>query len=235
MKNIYELNQNIYITSDEEIKEGDWFLEKAGRQYPIHWNDVDKLNRHCKKIILTTDPLLDGVQAIDDEFLELFVKNPSCEFVNIKLFKKFEGENEVESIYKIIIPKEEPKIISDWLEQNRNPEIDKQVEKEADQLSKQETLEEKLDKIVSKEPSKFWKESDERLEVNKSMADEIKTIEYTLKSIFKKDEITSDDVISANRLFKKWKKLTKYKEDTSFIVESVLDNEPIWQVKQIEK
>jgi hypothetical protein len=27
---------------------------------------------------------------------------------------------------------------------------------------KKETLEEKLDKIVSKEPSKFWKESDER-------------------------------------------------------------------------
>jgi hypothetical protein len=83
MKNIYELNQNIYITSDEEIKEGDWFLEKAGRQYPIHWNDVDKLNRHCKKIILTTDPLLDGVQAIDDEFLEWFSKNPDCKFVPI--------------------------------------------------------------------------------------------------------------------------------------------------------
>jgi hypothetical protein len=83
MKNIYELNQNIYITSDEEIKEGDWFLEKAGRQYPIHWNDVDKLNRHCKKIILTTDPLLDGVQPIDDEFLQWFVKNPSCENIPI--------------------------------------------------------------------------------------------------------------------------------------------------------
>jgi len=83
MKNIYELNQNIYITSDEEIKEGDWFLEKAGRQYPIHWNDVDKLNRHCKKIILTTDPLLDGVQAIDDEFLEWFTKNPTCENIPI--------------------------------------------------------------------------------------------------------------------------------------------------------
>jgi len=247
-------NQNMYITSDEIVTEystGLYFIDVyTGRNDVFSPIKIDKDSIHaapfhsymnngnmCKKIILTTDQDLikDGVQAIEEDFLNWFVKNPSCEFVNIKLFKKFEGENEVESIYKIIIPKEEPKIISDWLEQNRNPEIDKQVEKEADQLSKQETLEEKLDKIVSKEPSKFWKESDERLEVNKSMADEIKTIEYTLKSIFKKDEITSDDVISANRLFKKWKKLTKYKEDTSFIVESVLDNEPIWQVKQIEK
>ena len=83
MKNIHVLKQYIYIASDEEIKEGDWFLEKAGRQYPIQWNGVDKLNRHCKKIILTTDPLLHGVQAIDDEFLEWFVKNPTCENIPI--------------------------------------------------------------------------------------------------------------------------------------------------------
>jgi len=36
----------------------------------------------------------------------------------------------------------EQNIISDWLEKNRNPEIDKQVEMEAKQLSKQETFEE---------------------------------------------------------------------------------------------
>ena len=34
--------------------------------------------------------------------------------------------------------KEEPNIISDWLEQNKNPEIDKQVDKELEYLSKQE-------------------------------------------------------------------------------------------------
>ena len=106
MKNIYELNQNIYITSDEEIKEGDWFLEKAGRQYPIHWNDVDKLNRHCKKIILTTDPLLDGVQAIDDEFLEWFTKNPSREYVNFISYGNEKGTKD----YELIIPKEVPNL-----------------------------------------------------------------------------------------------------------------------------
>ena len=63
------------------------------------------------------------------------------------------------------------------------------------------------------------------------MEDEIKTIEYTLRNIFNKEKITKSDVNSANRLFKKWKKLTKYKEDNSFIVDTVLDNEPIWQTK----
>jgi len=104
MKNIYTLDQIIYITSDEEIKEGDWFLEKAGRQYPIHWNDVDKLNRHCKKIILTTDPLLDGVQAIDDEFLEWFTKNPSREYVNFTSHGNEKGTKD----YELIIPKQVP-------------------------------------------------------------------------------------------------------------------------------
>jgi hypothetical protein len=98
-------NQHIYITTDGEIKEGDWFLEKAGRQYPIQWNGIDKLNRHCKKIILTTDPLLDGVQAIDDEFLEWFVKNPSREYVN---FTSHGNEKRTKD-YELIIPKEVPK------------------------------------------------------------------------------------------------------------------------------
>ena len=101
-------NQHIYITTDEEIKEGDWFLEKAGRQYPIQWNNVDKLNRHCKKIILTTDPSLDGVQDIDDEFLQWFVKNPTCEYVEVRdVSMQYHEEGYHE--YKIYIPKEVPK------------------------------------------------------------------------------------------------------------------------------
>jgi hypothetical protein len=80
-------NKNIYITNSEKIKEGDWFLTKT--------NDVLKVQKPekgyepiGKKIILTTDQQLidDGVQAIDDEFLEWFVKNPSCEYVNIEKY-----------------------------------------------------------------------------------------------------------------------------------------------------
>ena len=44
--------------------------------------------------------------------------------------------------------KEEPNMISDWLEQNRNPEIDKQVEKELEYISRQEI---KLEEVFNDE------------------------------------------------------------------------------------
>ena len=89
--------QHIYITSDEEAKEGDYFLydeteiryKTNGTEY--HGRDLCHIsgNRRypvnkSKKIILTTDQNLDGVQKIDDEFLQWFVKNPSCEEVEIR-------------------------------------------------------------------------------------------------------------------------------------------------------
>jgi hypothetical protein len=96
---ILKPNRQIYITSDEEIKEGDWCLnipkniiyKKDGLPMDIMW----------KKIILTTDQDLikDGVQSIDDEFLKWFVKNPSCEEVD------FEVVDDNIQWYKIIIPK----------------------------------------------------------------------------------------------------------------------------------
>jgi hypothetical protein len=114
--NRIELPLNIYITSDEEIRDlrphkGKWHLEKEQilNKFPDYLTDLSE----CKLIILTTDQDLikDGVQAIDDEFLEWFVKNPSCEEVKVDLLpyggtksisKYWSGE------YKIIIPKEEP-------------------------------------------------------------------------------------------------------------------------------
>ena len=101
-------NQNLFITSDEEIKEGDFFysvrgvIEKAIINYPK--------GEHFGKLILTTDQNLIkyGVQAIDDEFLEWFVKNPSCEEVEVKTTFGV-GVNVSFNSYKIIIPKEEPK------------------------------------------------------------------------------------------------------------------------------
>jgi hypothetical protein len=114
-------NQNLFITSDEEIKEGDFFysvrgvIEKAIINYPK--------GEHFGKLILTTDQNLikDSVQAIDDEFLEWFVKNPSCEWVWIQEKQHFEADkskrknplNGVYYSYKIIIPKEEPKQLTD--------------------------------------------------------------------------------------------------------------------------
>ena len=123
-------NVNIYITSDKEIKEGDWIIEN---------NNLGKCTNELwvkrgasiltKKIILTTDQDLinDSVQAIDDEFLQWFIKNPSCEEVEIRKemympqsngkisdFKitheiSLEPSQNTLPYYKIIIPKEEPK------------------------------------------------------------------------------------------------------------------------------
>jgi hypothetical protein len=102
MRNIYKIDYDIYITSNEEIKDGDWLIvndEDVMQMKSSYDNDMsgediwvgDSLNgyatykNNCKKIILTTDDQLiqNGVQAIDDEFLEWFVKNPSCEWVEV--------------------------------------------------------------------------------------------------------------------------------------------------------
>ena len=109
-------NQNIYITSDEEIKEGDWchtvgtslFNSQIGRVTKKVIEDNGKYGIVFKKIILTTDEDLikDGIQAIDDEFLEWFVSKANDSGVPIDIV-------DVISImpkgYKIIIPKEEQK------------------------------------------------------------------------------------------------------------------------------
>ncbi len=130
-KTINVLTQNIYITSDEEIKEGDWFLydNEILKSDKLGIFDVTLVSI-CKKIILTTDQDLikDGVQAIDDDFLEWFVKNPSCKEVEVyevngKLFaepkqetleevigKEFQFHSSTENastiLYGAIIPKE---------------------------------------------------------------------------------------------------------------------------------
>ena len=113
--------QHIYITSDEEIKEGDWYLSK-GRTYAAKDNIEWCHKWKYKKIILTTDQDLikDGVQSINDEFLEWFVKNPSCERVEVikeccgqcderlcEVYDLGREETRENTFYKIIIPKEE--------------------------------------------------------------------------------------------------------------------------------
>jgi hypothetical protein len=136
--------QHIYITSEEEIKVGDWFIhpdsscfDKECKEVSIGGYEILRVikvdenfiyhsammaihkNKNIKKIILTTDQELikDGVQAIDDEFLEWFVKNPSCEYVKTDLVPVNEFGSEItvggygfdKFNYKIIIPQEEPK------------------------------------------------------------------------------------------------------------------------------
>lgn len=135
--------QNIYITSDEEIKEGDWCLSKLNELVLFK-----SKNFNYKKIILTTDQDLikNGVQEIDDEFLEWFVKNPTCEFVETFYSDKdLEGYWKGIEQYQIIIPKEEPKqenakIFIDATIKHSEP--NEKLKKVFREHGKQETLEE---------------------------------------------------------------------------------------------
>lgn len=124
---------HIYITNDEKTKPGDWVLfmfdevTEIVKVTTIINNSFDSKKgfgyglEYCKKIILTTDEELvkDGIQAIDDEFLEWFVKNPSCEEIEVNDWLDtngniaFGGDKRYQicnHLYdKIIISKEEPK------------------------------------------------------------------------------------------------------------------------------
>jgi septum formation topological specificity factor MinE len=107
------MNQHIYITSDEEIKHGDWCLS-TDKNFIIKLVNLPAFS--CdRKIIITDnqDLIKDGVQAIDDEFLEWIVKNSSCERVevNYDVFEKTGNISVWE--YDIIIPQEEPKPLPD--------------------------------------------------------------------------------------------------------------------------
>jgi len=152
MKNIHLLpndsgtNHHIYITSDKEIKEGDWYLTFTNKKVigkPRKCEDTNWSFTHCKKIILTTDPELikDGIQAIDDEFLEWFVKNPSCEWVKVEP-REFLADK---VIYEIIIPQEEPKQGFPLFDKEKSDAITKsgrELVRKLQSKTEQETLEE---------------------------------------------------------------------------------------------
>lgn len=111
---------NIYITADEEIKPNKYCLingvlcktelldSRIVSRQLTGGATMDICKSKYSEIILTTDPELitDGVQAIPDDFLEWFVKNPSCEFVEVKA--NFNHPRGVFG-YQTIIPKEEQK------------------------------------------------------------------------------------------------------------------------------
>ena len=113
MVSVYATNQNIYITNDEEIKDGTWVIHKrTGKVMFLAFTRSESYNKNkdlkevFSKIILSTDQDLikDNVQAIDDKFLEWICKNPSCEEVDVQ--KWFDYESNPNTSYKIIIPKQ---------------------------------------------------------------------------------------------------------------------------------
>jgi hypothetical protein len=104
----YLINKNIYITSNEEIKEGQNYIGdgfSGKNKFKWHKSQVETYPKIEKDVIvLTTDQDLikDGVQTIGDGFLEWFVKNPGCDEVEVKK----DVTDWVMHGYKIIIPQE---------------------------------------------------------------------------------------------------------------------------------
>jgi hypothetical protein len=104
--------RNIYITNDEDINENDYIITKDGRLVQVSYL-LSKDLEEASKVILTTDQDLikDGVQAINDEFHDWFVKNSSCESVetySLGIENSDTGESGHYK-YEIIIPQEEAK------------------------------------------------------------------------------------------------------------------------------
>ena len=110
MRNLYKIEDELYIISDKEkssycIKECPMAGLNIDRcDCPIQGGCSNKVGN----VILTTNNLLikDGVQAIDDEFLQWFVKNPSCEEVDTRRVANGVANHKLTYEYKIIIPKE---------------------------------------------------------------------------------------------------------------------------------
>jgi hypothetical protein len=107
--------QHIYITSDEKFVIDEYITDgiEVIKSTPKLVDGQGLLNRRdWKKVILSTDQDLikDDVQAIDDEFLEWFVQNPSCEEVETERFYSMSQSTYSGIEYEIIIPKEEPKL-----------------------------------------------------------------------------------------------------------------------------
>jgi hypothetical protein len=172
------INQNIYITSDEEIKVGDYVINSAASYVFQHYFAEGNLYKECKKIILTTDQDLidDGVQSIDDEFLEWFVNNPSCEEVEIEdISMQYHEEGYYE--YKIIIPKE----IGFKVENGKRTET-------FYQKFKQETLEEFAKQEAVKQ---FSEDTFGNLIVRKSIEKGAKWQQEQDKNKFSEDDIST--------------------------------------------
>jgi len=186
-----------------------------------------------KKIILTdnTDLIKDGVQSIDDDFLEWFVKNPSCELVEVE-GHIYKGQDETE--YKIIIPKEELHSMDDEVECNMcggymyllpdnsmyvctNSECTRCYEEEGEE-PKQETLEE----VVSKQ---F--QEDFNKEVGKVLTQELQKresetpVEWIYRNLLE-NPISNQDVEYNEAVFHNAKEMEKEQDKKLYSEEEVV-------------
>ncbi len=123
------LTQHVYITSDEKAEDEDWLLIIDDFETYVHKHKGDNLpTTSWKKIILTTDQdlIAEGIQPIDDTFLQWFVNNSSCEFVDVRydVLRPFQS---VDKGYTIHLPDNE---VLGEPKQETFEEIEKNIDRE---------------------------------------------------------------------------------------------------------
>jgi hypothetical protein len=218
-------NQNIYITNDEEPKDGDWVFDIFKNSCPVirqlkTEEEILNVQKTEFKIILTDneDLIKDGVQAIEDGFLEWFVKNPSCEKIEIikvcSTGRKCDGKGKNCNMVKlkIIIPKEEPnpfelpKTLPDDVFYKSLESKQESIEKAADIMSVDTAKVHPADSYIFKqgflEGAKWQQEQDKNKYSEEDMMKAVKFGELykseSSKSLFEKRGTTPTEVL------KKW-------------------------------
>jgi hypothetical protein len=145
--------QDMYILEDSEVKDGEYgiCLNLVREGFKSH-QAVFKMNASQRtameelggrkkaevfKVILTTNPALikDGVQKINDVFLDYFIKNPICDFVEVEsTLKAFDEQNRkieyamekgdyTKNTYEIIIPNQNSQKINLTLKERLRQEL----------------------------------------------------------------------------------------------------------------
>jgi hypothetical protein len=177
-RNIYKIGKELFITSDEEIKDRDCWVTNGEEVFkPLDDYSLEYANNYWEKIILTTDSTLiaDGVQPINNTFLEWFVKNPSCEWVEVGYgwIRLAETDNEG---YWVSIP-------------------DKQFEMQQEE-AKQDTLEEAAHKMLSDYGIKSMGQSIGVLEVKKLMVKMANWQQEQEKNNYSEEEVEMNEELS---------------------------------------
>jgi hypothetical protein len=102
MKNLYKIEDELYIVDNtEEINKDTkicWCINTSNNEVVLHQGVLPAYHyKYYKKIIMTTNTSINllcgcgkncgakesGIQAIDDDFIEWFVNNPSCDEVEV--------------------------------------------------------------------------------------------------------------------------------------------------------
>lgn len=123
--------QFVYITCDNAVLNKDWFIFNAANKLLLlqakqvknniiiidYNNEVGSWidSKYCHKVALTNDPALikDDVQQVSIDFMQWYIKNHTCEYVNVinndYLLWKNSNVDKLAECYSILIPQEESK------------------------------------------------------------------------------------------------------------------------------